>query len=596
MSSLECIPSETKIKNKEFWPVQLAAVALTSLILGGLACAQIIPYVLFHTLVEIFTVVVAGVMLVVALNTAEEMSQAANPYFLFLGIAYGAVAALDLTHTLTYKGLNVFPGYGPNLPTQLWVAARYTESLALLLSFRFLNRPFNPARALLPFAFYLAAVLAAVFAGVFPACYIEGWGLTRFKVASEYIIILIMALCFWHLHRHRRHFPPETVKFLSFTFFTTAAAEISFTLYSDVYGIANMVGHVFKLVSFTFLYFALVKTNLQEPHRTLYRQLAENLKKYREVEAELKKARDFAEKIIDTARVLIVGLDREGRVVFLNKYAQEVTGYSEEAARGLNWFTHFLPLRYQKKVHEYFLSIWETGRCTQNYENPVLAAGGKELVISWACDLWRDEKGEAVMLLAAGTDVTERAKIQKILEELSYRDGLTGIANRRYFDLKLAEEMVYASRYRLHLAVLMCDIDFFKLYNDTYGHTSGDECLKSVAGALKGQLHRPADVLARYGGEEFGIILPATGPSGAKIVAEKLRQAVYDLKIPHEKSPLGVVTISAGAAAIIPDGSCSADALVSAADAALYRAKASGRNRVEVYREKIDNGPIKSRL
>ncbi len=193
------------------------------------------------------------------------------------------------------------------------------------------------------------------------------------------------------------------------------------------------------------------------------------------------------------------------------------------------------------------------------------------------------------MALAAGTDVTERAKAQKALEELTYQDGLTGVFNRRYFDLKLAEEWAYAQRYRLHLAVLMCDIDFFKLYNDTYGHLSGDECLKSVARALKGQLHRPADVLARYGGEEFGVILPATGPSGAKIVAEKLRQAVLSLNIPHEKSPLGVVSISIGAAAVIPAAGSSPDTLVHAADTALYTAKASGRNRVEVYREARSN-------
>ena len=595
MFSSECKnrEPENKTKNKEFWPVQAAATILAGLILGALACAKIIPYVLFHTLVEIFTVVVAGVMLVVAVNTSEETSEAAHPFFLFLGIAYGAVAVLDLIHTLAYKGLNVFPGYGSNLATQLWVAARYTESLALLSSFRFLNRPFNPARALLPWTIYVAAVLAAVFAGVFPACYAEGTGLTRFKVASEYIIVLIMAACTWQLRAHRRHFPPETARLLFYTFFTTAAAEISFTLYTDVYGVANMVGHVFKLASFFLIYCALIKTNLREPHRLLYRQLSENLEKYRQTEAELKKARDFAEKVIDTARVLIVGLDREGRVIFLNKYAQEVTGCTEEAARGLDWFSHFLPLRYRKKVYEYFLSIWETGRCTSNYENPVLAAGGGERLVSWSCELWRDETGEAVMLLAAGTDITERAKIQKMLEELSYQDGLTQIANRRYFDLKLAEELAYARRYRLHLAVLICDIDLFKLYNDTYGHTSGDECLKSVAAALKGQLHRPGDVVARYGGEEFGVILPATGPSGAKIVAEKLRWAVFDLKIPHEKSPVGVVTVSVGVASIIPDGGISPDDLVGAADSALYRAKASGRNRVEVYREKINNGLIK---
>lgn len=168
------------------------------------------------------------------------------------------------------------------------------------------------------------------------------------------------------------------------------------------------------------------------------------------------------------------------------------------------------------------------------------------------------------------------------LAALSVTDGLTGIANRRHFDAVLAVEWARASRTRQPMALMMLDVDLFKRYNDHYGHQAGDEALKSVAGVLKESARRPSDLAARYGGEEFVVIAANTDATSAQRIAETIRGSVESLAIPHEKSPNGRVTVSIGIAVSAPDNQVSSEKLVSMADEALYHAKETGRNRVEL--------------
>lgn len=207
----------------------------------------------------------------------------------------------------------------------------------------------------------------------------------------------------------------------------------------------------------------------------------------------------------------------------------------------------------------------------------------------------------AVLLLAGGLhvlqlrrrlDEAERQlrealrKSESIVTEsrrLSGIDALSALANRRLFDETLEKEWARAARAKQPLAVIMADIDRFKLHNDTYGHPAGDECIRQVAALLKRSLRRPADVAARYGGEEFGVILPGADIAGASAVAERMRMQVEALKLPHVNNVVGHdVTISLGVAVVVPDARVSPTTLVNAADEALYKAKAVGRNQVIV--------------
>jgi diguanylate cyclase (GGDEF)-like protein len=169
------------------------------------------------------------------------------------------------------------------------------------------------------------------------------------------------------------------------------------------------------------------------------------------------------------------------------------------------------------------------------------------------------------------------------LQSTSFRDGLTEIANRRRFDEFIDLEWRRSMRGGTPVSLIMIDIDFFKAYNDTYGHQRGDDCLKRVALCLSGALNRPGDLAARYGGEEFAIVLAGTTAGGARAVAETLRARVEGLGLPHAGSSTSDrVTITLGVASAIPLRDSSPATLIAAADRALYRAKRAGRNRVEV--------------
>lgn len=169
--------------------------------------------------------------------------------------------------------------------------------------------------------------------------------------------------------------------------------------------------------------------------------------------------------------------------------------------------------------------------------------------------------------------------INQMLEELALMDGLTGLANRRQFDIALKNELTRAARNCHSVALLMLDIDCFKQYNDIYGHVAGDQCLQLIGQTLKGLTRRSNDILARYGGEEMGIILPETDAQGALIFAERLLNAVRDLKIPHQGNPHGIVTISIGICAKVPHMTNNTPiSFIGLADSALYQAKKQGRN------------------
>lgn len=168
------------------------------------------------------------------------------------------------------------------------------------------------------------------------------------------------------------------------------------------------------------------------------------------------------------------------------------------------------------------------------------------------------------------------------LELLAREDSLTGLNNRREFEYTAEMEFKRALRDQHNIGLLMMDIDYFKRYNDTYGHQMGDDCLRKVSGIIKGAVTRPGDLTARYGGEEFVVVLPNTSRVGALKVAERIRGAIHAAAIPNENAPLGVVTISIGVQVILPMEGDSVQTMVAAADKALYQAKTSGRNRCVV--------------
>jgi diguanylate cyclase (GGDEF)-like protein/PAS domain S-box-containing protein len=204
----------------------------------------------------------------------------------------------------------------------------------------------------------------------------------------------------------------------------------------------------------------------------------------------------------------------------------------------------------------------------------------------------RNENGKTDSLVGFMFDISERKeaenkliRLQKELETFSFKDGLTGIANRRKFDMALDLEWACACRSRQPLSLILLDVDFFKQYNDHYGHTHGDECLKKLAQSLSQVATRPRDIVARFGGEEFVMLLPETDENAAQQVAERCQRMVEKLNLPHDASLAGkFVTVSMGVGTIISFSESEPTIFIDAVDKLMYCAKQNGRNRMEFGR------------
>jgi diguanylate cyclase (GGDEF)-like protein/PAS domain S-box-containing protein len=201
----------------------------------------------------------------------------------------------------------------------------------------------------------------------------------------------------------------------------------------------------------------------------------------------------------------------------------------------------------------------------------------------------RKENGEVDSLIGFMFDISERKKteqelikLQKELEELSFKDGLTGVANRRMFDSVIETEWLKARQNKQPLSLIIIDIDFFKEYNDFYGHLQGDDCLKQVAETLNNVKSRSRDFFGRFGGEEFIMLLPEADENAAWSIAERCRQALFKKQIPHEQSKVSqLLTISLGVSTMIPSQDDEHNELISRADKQLYQAKQKGRNCIQ---------------
>jgi diguanylate cyclase (GGDEF)-like protein len=301
--------------------------------------------------------------------------------------------------------------------------------------------------------------------------------------------------------------------------------------------------------------------------------------------------RTFAVKLMQHLVVPTFVLDADGRVMIWNRACERLTGLQASDVVGTteHWRGFYdaprpclADLVIQGASGELLyaeLSFSDAGALKAENWCVMPQIGSRRYLAIDAGPIY-SEAGELLAVVETLRDITIQHEAQLALKTLASVDGLTGLANRRAFDIRLDEECRRAQRNAGAVSLLMIDIDNFKAFNDTFGHQGGDDCLKQIARVIGGELLRPGDLAARYGGEEFAVIMPATPSHGAGIVAERLRYAVEALAIHHPSSPSGIVTLSIGTAAASAADAASPAALVASADAALYRAKRDGRNRV----------------
>ncbi|MBU4564703.1 MAG: GHKL domain-containing protein [Desulfarculus sp.] len=250
-----------------------AYVGFALISLCGLYYLSRVNYLLFHSMVEGYSTVIAFAIFIQTWNTRPHLE---NGYLLYLGVAYLFIGLLDFLHFLAYTGMRVFSAEGPNLPTQLWVAARYMESFSLLTAFLFIKRHLKGYWTLVFFAALTTTILAGIFPWkFFPDSYQTDVGLTTFKIFSEYAICLMLIFALILIYRYRRNLDPHVRRLMVWSVVLTILAELTFTQYVSLYGFINMLGHLFKIASFYLIYKAIVFTGFTRPMDLYFKEIKE---------------------------------------------------------------------------------------------------------------------------------------------------------------------------------------------------------------------------------------------------------------------------------------------------------------------------------
>ncbi len=424
------------------FPRIISSTVLFALLLVGLYAISLYNYLLFHTLAELFSITIAGSIFLIAWNSRERLD---NGYFLFLGMVYLSVGFLDLLHTLAYKGMGVFPGRDANLPTQLWIATRYLESIALLVAPVFLSRRGRVLPGLAVYCLALALMLSIFWWGFFPDCYLEGVGLTTFKILSEYLICLILVGAGLFLYKKRAFFEARVFHFLLWAIFFTILSELSFTFYVSVYGLSNLTGHFFKLASFYLVYRALVITGFIRPQELLFQDLVRSRKALQRSEALLK----------TTSRMAMAGgweMDVQTGEITWTEGTYQIYEMPVDQRPSMEKAIECFHQEDRPKLLRAFEDAKERG-LPYDLELQFITTKGKDL---WTRSICQPvvENGKVVKLEGAFQDTTERKQIQEILEK----------SERRY--RQLFEAMI--SSFALHEIILdqngeACDYRFLEV-------------------------------------------------------------------------------------------------------------------------------------
>ena len=304
----------------------------------------------------------------------------------------------------------------------------------------------------------------------------------------------------------------------------------------------------------------------------------------------------FAVQMMELLVVPTFVLDSNCKVIVWNRACERLTGVAASEVLGTSehWRSFYAQQRPTladlliqgrraeiESLYDQHAQHAEASLCAENWCD--MPRMGRRRYLAADASPMHDGDGKIVAVVETLRDMTDDKRAQIALQQLATRDGLTGLANRRCFDDTLHAEWQRASRQQQSLSLLMVDVDNFKLYNDANGHLGGDECLQHIALAMAGEM-RANDLVARYGGEEFAVILPNESLNGASIVAERIRARVEQLRLPNQNRSEQIVTVSIGAATLrpSPDSETGPKQLLAIADAALYRAKRTGRNRISL--------------
>jgi len=388
------------IKTRWYPPIFAGVIVLL-----GLYVSSLYNYLLFHSIAEVFSIVIAFGIFVVAWNSRRFLD---NAFFVYVGIAYLFVGGIDLVHTLAYPGMGVFPGYGTNLAAQLWIIARYIESLSLLIALLLIGLKLRSRFIFLGYSLVISFLLVSIFYwNIFPITFVEGIGLTPFKKISEYVISSILLGSVFVMFRKHREFDIRVLRLLVAAIIVTILSELSFTLYESPFGLPNLIGHFLKITSFYLIYKAIIETGLVRPYDLLFRNLKHSEEQYRDLYEEAPSA------------YFSIGAD--GGIRQANRSAVDLVGYRLDELIGRPVLDLYADTPNGKPKAKGVFQNFRAGREIHGEELEMCRADGSNIWISLSVRPLYDEEGRVVLSRFQAVDITDRKQAE---ERIRYQKEL----------------------------------------------------------------------------------------------------------------------------------------------------------------------------
>jgi len=387
-------PQKPESRKSTFWRdlIEYFILAIGILLLFFLS---IYKYLLFHSVAEVISIVISGGIFFIGWNSRKYMN---SSFFLIVGTSFLFISVIDLLHTLSYSEMNIFLDYDANLPTQLWIAARYWQSLSYLIAAIAINKKVNANYLMAGSVIIISILFFTIFTGLFPTCFIDivGQGQTPFKIISEYVINSILLASIVILYKFRNEFNRKIFYLIVISISFTFVSELAFTFYVSVFDFSNLIGHILKIVAFFFIYKAIIEIGLTNPFGLLLKSMKKSEEKYR--------------KLVEDSLEGIWVIDDETNTTFVNQSMADMLGYEIDEMIEANLY-EFMD-EDGKKLAETNFERRRQG-IEEDHEFEFLHKSGRKIFATLKASPIFDEDGNFEGAMAFVTDVTE----QKIAQE-----------------------------------------------------------------------------------------------------------------------------------------------------------------------------------
>ncbi|MFA4825556.1 MAG: MASE3 domain-containing protein [Methanoregula sp.] len=416
-------------------------------------------YLLFHSIIEITTVVIGFSIFVLIINARKHID---NSYFFVIGIGFFFICTIDVIHTLAYKGMGVFPAATADLPTQLWIAGRYLQAATLLAAPLVIGRKIRLPVLFFGYAAVTALLLGSIWYGIFPHCFIEGQGLTPFKIGSEYLISFILILATIALYYKREYFDPRIFLLLAAANFLTIGAELAFTSYISVYGFMNMLGHLFRLAATLCFYMAFLVFGQEQPYELLWHRIWQKEKELKDLNATLadrvavrtheleettlrleeeidfrkqadENLRNNEEKYHTVADFTFdweLWLGRDHQILYCSPSCERITGYPPEAFNAdPQLYTKIVYPDDQFLMDEHNRTAWETLEA-RSVDFRIIHRDGSIRWIGHACQRVTAHDGTELGRRVSNRDITDRKQAEEELTRVNRALQMLSDANQ----------------------------------------------------------------------------------------------------------------------------------------------------------------------